>query len=165
MEASLGCRTGGGLPCDLWSGCPSPSHLGDLAFYNERSVSGARLAAYDRAIRHGKAWGADVVGWFMSATLLHQSGRASFFSPQVTYRGYPDSGYRITTGSKHSRKGGSKGRRSLKMYSLEDEIGIGVVLQDVVGQVVRPTDRIWCPVCGTLNQLDWPSVLRDREAP
>ena len=117
---------------------PCPGHLGDLG--------------YDGAVTAAMADSRPLFrGWVMEATPVNASVRTAF------YRGFSDSGFRVAFGGngKRTPHGTPIGRRPKIPHSLFA----------VQGQIITPTDRIWCPVCGTLNQLDWPDALRDGAAP
>jgi hypothetical protein len=93
-------------------------------------------------------------GWQMVAE--PRSGKLPDSPPRVKafYRGYRDTGYRISTGGKRTLSGWQAPRRPKVGHHFD---------YTITGQVVRPTDLVWCPACGTLNQLDWPEALRDCE--
>jgi hypothetical protein len=103
--------------------------------------------------------------WFMQACWVVNGNRTIPIENQAIYYGHPDTGYRISYGGKRSRGGLRVGRRpdvrptlpTSLLADLDDPRGVD-------GQEVRPPARIWCPVCGTLNRLDWPDPLQDAQA-
>jgi hypothetical protein len=108
--------------------------------------------------------------WRMSAELLLKKlgpsdQKITFIGPggYAFYRGYRDSGFHIALTGKRSRKGFHIARRPMEGVSRDLRIA-GVSNKFIEGQVPRPTDRVWCRVCGQLNQLDWPDALKDPEA-
>jgi hypothetical protein len=87
--------------------------------------------------------------------------------PTPIYYGHADSGFRISFRRKYSRSGNEIGRRP--MYPADHRSPgwmtevYGAGRHGLKGQRVLPTDRVWCPVCGTLNQLEWPEQLKDAQ--
>jgi hypothetical protein len=107
-----------------------------------------------------------VTGWMMLAFPLQ--GRRALPPPtndtQPIYWGHRDSGYRISFGGKRSQDGVRVGHRPLLQDApspVRDAFGGS---RPVQGQTPRPTDCIWCPICGTLNRLEWPEPLKDSQA-
>lgn len=155
------------------AGCPG--HLGDLGF--DRSDDWAEVAALLSAddvnpelLQTAKeAWTPE---WSMSAEPQHVSRMATVAARtgfDAIYRGFGDTGYRISHGGKRSRHGERVGRRPdpipLPLSALRKlEQSLELHPYFVSGQTVRPTDRVWCPSCGTLNRLDWPEPLQDPRA-
>lgn len=77
-------------------------------------------------------------------------------APMSTYHGYPDSGYRISHGGKRNKEGWRIGRRPFKGSTFE---GLSNPW-DAGTQDPTPPCRIFCRVCGSLNQVDLPDELR-----
>jgi hypothetical protein len=100
-------------------------------------------------------------GWIMHAEPLVSHPRGA--DTPFIYYGHSDSGFRISTGGKQGWNGWRVGRRRVLRQSptwMEHSVGAYYAQ----GQIVRPTDRVWCRSCGTLNRLDWPESLRDLQA-
>ncbi len=104
--------------------------------------------------------------WCMQACwVVHGNGRTPLYNEPIYY-GHADKGYRISHRGKRSRRGTRVGRRpdvrpalpTSLLADFDDPRGVD-------GQDVRPPACIWCPVCGTLNRLDWPEQLRDSQSP
>jgi hypothetical protein len=109
--------------------------------------------------------------WRMSAEpLLKKIGpskqQRGFTGPggYAFYYGYADTGFRISLTGRRSRKGWHIARRPMEGVSRDLRIP-GASNKFIEGQVVRPNDRVYCRVCGELNQLTWPTALKDHRAP
>jgi hypothetical protein len=101
------------------------------------------------------------IGWLMSASSRVRPGRGGPVDLEAVYAGYPDTGFRISRGGKRSSDGMRVGRRRFLPKDLSPGFLNLYGTHSVQGQNVGPTDRIYCPVCGTLNQLDWPEDLQE----
>lgn len=122
-------------------------------------------AAMLAEIRRGVEWldanslGTTAPGWIMRAP-KHNGIRG-------IYRGFPDSGYRISFGGKRSLGGVRVGHRQQdpawsSMLTLPETKAVGGP-RGVFGQTPCPPARVWC-LCGTLNALDWPEPLQGLQA-
>lgn len=102
-------------------------------------------------------------GWLMQADQHESVVPPHHDPPEAIYYGHADSGFRISTAGKRSRDGVRVGRRATTRPTPP---GIERIFgpRHVEGQIVRPTNRVRCRVCGTLNQLVWPEPLRDSQA-
>jgi hypothetical protein len=128
-----------------------PGHLGDLAHlcigrWDERICS---------RLRERHPWNLPVY-WRLSASPVP--------GPDVAiYHGHPDSGYRLAFGGKRAKNGKRIGRRPFFMIDPFEGAPEPRVAESAghraTGQAIRPPARIWCPSCGTLNQIDWPDAL------
>jgi hypothetical protein len=148
------------------------AHLGDLHHACQRSVQENRASSARDALE----WASSQLGISMPADLLGDycskrryrslpSRGWSLSGPPIPgrepaiYRGYADSGYRIVFRGKTARNGARVGRRPSSMW--QPDLDQETRERPVDGRTpVPPTDHIWCPMCGTLNQLDWPEPLR-----
>jgi hypothetical protein len=106
-----------------------------------------------------------VPGWRMSAAPFQSRRATHTHDAHPVYRGHRDTGYRISHGGKRAGRSGTRiGRRPILRFS--DPL-VRVALGDlrpVQGQLICPRVRIWCPMCGTRNDVDWPEALRGCEA-
>jgi hypothetical protein len=111
--------------------------------------------------RSGKAL-QPIIGWVMVAEPTDaRRGRGYESRPYRIFRGYRDTGYRISLTGKRSRNGGRIGRRpATDPAPLPEMKSLKRYTHVVAGQQPQLGDRIWCPVCGTLNQLIRPEQLR-----
>jgi hypothetical protein len=106
--------------------------------------------------------------WLMSAELRRTKSTPSDRSDILSrgyafYRGYADTGFRISRGGKRTRDGWQYPRRRMEGVSRDMRVP-GVAVNVIEGQAVRPTNHVWCPICGQLNQLDWPDALKNPRA-
>lgn len=80
--------------------------------------------------------------------------------PAPIYHGFEDSGYRISTGGHRASRGYRIGRRPrIPGPDRIDLPGLPEVYRDprnVGGQMPVPPCRIYCPVCGTRNEVGLP---------
>ena len=78
-------------------------------------------------------------------------------SPMTIYYGYADTGYRISHQGKRNRDGRRIGRRP-----FQGTPAIGPFYPwEPACQGPEPPCRIWCPVCGSLNDVALPDELRE----
>jgi hypothetical protein len=149
------------------TGCPG--HLGDLHFVGSHfltrrftlgqpgdpdepvwEISAATRARMERYAEEGRR--VAVIPGFASTWVLSASPLAG--QPRdAIYRGYADTGFKISFGGKKASNKTRVGRRSFMNWDIGGP-------RKPQGQTIRPPSRIWCPACGTLNQLDWPEPLR-----
>jgi hypothetical protein len=150
------------------TGCPG--HLGDLHFVDNHfltrrfslaqrtdpdepswEVSDATRARRERYAEEGRrivVLPGFAPTWVLSASPLVGNPR------DAIYRGYTDTGFKISFGGKRASNGTRVGRRNFAGW----DVGGPRISQ---GQTIHPPARIWCPACGTLNHLEWPEPLRD----
>jgi len=136
-----------------------------VAFIAERK--GLTAAQRELAIKRLETKGVERelfrAGWHMQAE-QHESVVAPHHDPpEAIYYGHRDSGFRISVGGKRSRDGLRIGRRAPTQPTPPGTVET-LGPRYVEGQRVRLTDRVWCRVCGTLNQLVWPEPLKDSKA-
>ena len=109
--------------------------------------------------------------WLMSAAPIEHASSGPSRRGGAVYRGFAEAGFRISHTGRRALNGNRIGRRPLRLLGnplnpLPQDSAAREALQmrDVDGQIVQPTDRVWCPVCGALNQLNWPEPLQDFSA-
>jgi hypothetical protein len=96
--------------------------------------------------------------WLMSAEPLETKRAPShhgdaFYRRHAFYRGYADTGYRISRGGKRTPDGWQVPRRSMEGISRDVRVD-GVAVDHIEGQAVRPADKVQCPVCSQLTLFD-----------
>jgi hypothetical protein len=158
---------------------PCPGHLGDLGYFDwlgnhathpysdEDEEPFQKLKDAGNHTHTAGVMGTRCPEWLMSADYLHvsrgQGRKNSNTDHHRIYRGFADSGYRVSHGGKRDRTGDRVGRRPGPELTPE-EIGLRLHRYAVEGQIVRLPARIWCPVCGTLGLVELPESLRGCEA-
>ncbi len=159
--ADGGPRGGGGPAVPEWARDLDLDEALDMAREREEEVARLLEVVGDDVEKY---FPESLEGWWMRAR-PYASRQPTEPELKAVYAGYADTGYRISLGGKRSLDGLRIGRRP----SLEEDAP--PVFRElrgthaVEGQLVGPTDRIWCRVCGVLNQLDGPAELRDSQAP
>ncbi len=128
-----------------------------FAELHRRGVALAEAAAEEAA-----ALGFEGDIWAMAPERPHREpGTAPGRRPRPLYYGYDDTGYRISLGGKRSRSGLRVGRRAFETGGRSTDRTAPALSRwggpiSPSGQAPVPPCLIWCPVCGSLNDVPTP---------